>query len=104
MVETSWPELHGKEVRFRDGTWRLTGDVDVRNRGESLAVEANRGDDVRHETALLHFGIESPTDSLNPGDLGEHFDRLERTDRGQYLLVKKGPKTYRYELERLEYE
>lgn len=40
MVESHWAELGGKEVRYRDRTWTLTGDVDVRNRGELLAVEA----------------------------------------------------------------
>ena len=103
MVETNWPELHGKELRYRDGTWRLTGDVDVRESGELLVAEANRADDVSGESASLHFGIESPGDSLNPGDLGDNFDRLERTKRSQYLVVKKGPKTYRYELQRLDF-
>lgn len=104
MVETNWPRLGGKELRYRDGTWRLTGTVDVRESGELLVAEASRVDDVRGETAALHFGLESPGDSLNPGDLGDPFDRLEQTKHAQYLVVKKGPKTYRYELQRLEYE
>ena len=104
MVETNWPELQEKELRYRDGTWRLTGNVDVRESGELLVAEANRTDDIRGETASLHFGIESPGDSLNPGDLGEHFDRLERTGDGQYLVVKEEARTYRYELQRLAYE
>ena len=102
MEETRWEELRGKEIRYSDRTWELTGDVDVRESGELLAVEARRVDDVRHETATLYFGLETLDDSLNPGDLGEHFDRLERTKTKQYLVVKKEPRTYRYELQRLE--
>lgn len=104
MVETRWTELQDKEIRYRDQTWTLTGNVDVRERGELLVVEVNQADDVRHKTAFLHFGIEAPGDSLNPGDLGEHFDRLERTKHAQYLIVKKDRRTYRYELQRLEFE
>ncbi|MFO7927439.1 hypothetical protein [Natronomonas sp.] len=104
MVETHWPELQGKQLRYLDDAWELTGTVDVRDRGELLAVEAKQTDDVKGETATLYFGVESPGDSLNPGDLGEHFDRLERTDDAQYLLVKKARRTYRYELQRLAHE
>jgi hypothetical protein len=104
MVETHWPELQGEELRYLDHTWELTGTVDVRDRGELLAVDARRADDVKREDATLYFVIESPGDSLNPGDLGEHFDRLERTEGGQCLLVKKAHRTYRYELQRMEYE
>ncbi|MDR9429338.1 MAG: hypothetical protein RI568_01325 [Natronomonas sp.] len=103
MIETHWPELQGKELRYLEHAWELTGTVDVRDRGELLAVEARQADDVTREETTLHFAIESPGDSLNPGDLGEHFDRLERTDDAQYLLVKKAHRTYRYELQRLEH-
>ncbi|WP_336036968.1 hypothetical protein [Halobacterium yunchengense] len=104
MVESRWEELRGKELRYRDGTWELTGDVDVRRSGASLAVEARQADDVRHGTATLHFGVDEETDSLNPGNLGVHFDRLERTADGQFLVVKTAGRTYRYELQRVEYD
>ncbi|WP_132057056.1 hypothetical protein [Halorussus amylolyticus] len=104
MVETHWGDIAGREVRYTDHTWELTGNVGVRNSGESLAVEAKQADDVRGETATLHFEVEDPADSLNPGNLGEHFDSLERTREGQYLVVKKDRRTYRYELRRLEYD
>lgn len=104
MVEATWPELGGKELRYRDHTWRLTGDVDVRDGGRLVAAEAERVDGVRHETATLHFGLRSPPDSLNPGNMRDHFDRLERTPDGQFLVVRTDPRTYRYELERLTYE
>jgi hypothetical protein len=103
MPETTWPEIGGKELRYRDHTWKLTGEVDVREQGRVLAVEARQTDDVKHETAFLYFDVETE-DSLNPGDLGEHFDRLERTADGQSLVVRKHDKTYRYKLHRLEYE
>jgi hypothetical protein len=104
MVETHWSELRGKRLRYRDRTWELTGDVEVRASGDQLAVEARQADDVRRGRALLHFGIVDGTDSLNPGNLGDHSDRLERTDSGQHLVVGKGSRTYRYELRRLEHD
>jgi hypothetical protein len=104
MVESHWAELGDREVRYRDRTWTLTGTVDVRNRGELLAVEARQEGDVRHPRATLYFGIDDAPDSLNPGSLGDHFDSLERTGRRQRLVVKTAGRTYRYELERLEYE
>lgn len=102
MVESHWEDLRGKELRYRDHTWELTGDINVRESGELLAVEARQVDDVRHGTVTLYFGLEIPTDSLNPGNLGDHFDRLERTGNNQYLVIKKERRTYRYELQRLE--
>jgi hypothetical protein len=104
MVEAHWEDLRGKELRYRDHTWELTGDVDVRESGELLAVEARQTDDVRHGTAHLYFGLEDRTDSLNPGSLGEHFDRLERNGDDHRLFVKKERRTYRYGLQRLEPE
>ena len=104
MVRSHWGELRDTELRYRDRTWKLTGDVDVRQSGELLAVEARQVDDVRHGAAILYFGLESAPDSLNPGNLGDHFDRVERTGSHRYLLVKKEQRTYRYELQRLEYE
>lgn len=104
MVETRWPELGSKELRYRDHTWELTGDVDVRRDGALLAVRARQVDDVRGRPATLYFGLDDPPDSLNPGALGDHFDSLERTSDGQYLLVKKEGRSYRYELRRIEYD
>jgi hypothetical protein len=104
MGKSLWEELRGKELRYRDHTWELTGDVDVRESGELLAVETRRVDDVRHGRATLYFGLENAPDSLNPEKLGQHFDRLERKGSHQYLVVKKEGRTYRYELRRLEHE
>jgi hypothetical protein len=102
MVESHWDTLRNEEVHYRNHTWALTGDVEVLESGELLAVEARQTDDVRHGTATLYFGLEAPTDSLNPGALGDHFDRVERTKNDQYLVVERGHRTYRYELQRLE--
>jgi hypothetical protein len=104
MVETHWATLADRELRYRDGTWRLTGDVEVRRSGELLGVRAKRVDGVRHETATLYFGLEDSPGSLNPGNMGESFERLERTEDGQYVVVEQGRRTYRYELHRMEYE
>jgi hypothetical protein len=102
MVETHWEDLRGRELRYQDHTWALTGDVDIRGNGALLAVEANQVDGVRGETVILYFGIENPPDSLNPGAIGEHFDSLESEGRHQSLVVKTERRTYRYELQRME--
>ena len=104
MVESVWSDLGGKQVRYRDHTWELTGNVDVRERGELLAVEARQTDDVARPTATLRFVLAADGDSLNPGNLGAHFDRLERTDEGQFLLVRKERRTYRYALRGVTYD
>lgn len=104
MVETYWGLLDGAEVRYNDDTWELTGDVDVRKEGAVLAVDGRSKGDVRHQAATLFFGVDEAPDSLNPGNIAEHFDRLERTTSRQYLLVKTEGRRYRYELERMEYD
>lgn len=104
MVEDTWKELAGKELQYADRTWELTGSVDVLGTGERLELEAREVNDVRHRRASLQFGVETPSDSLNPGALGEHFDRLERDGEEVSLVVKKSGRSYRYELRGLEYE
>ena len=103
MVETRWAELGGRELRYHDHMWTLTGTVDVKENGELLAVDATQVGDVRQPSAILYFGLENPPQSLNPGDLGEHFDHIERVNDTHHLVVKKEPRIYRYELLRLEY-
>jgi hypothetical protein len=104
MAESEWSELGGKEVRFGDETWRLTGTVDVRDSGETLAVEATETTDVRRERGRLFFDLVDGPRSLNPGNLGAHFDRLEPSGGSVQLLVDKGDRTHRYRLERLTYD
>lgn len=103
MVEDSWHELGGTQIRYGDSTWELTGEVTVRGTGEGLGVEARQVHDVRHRKATLQFGLEDPPASLNPGDLGEHFDHLERENDEHYIVVRQSPRTYRYKLDGLEY-
>lgn len=102
MDESRWEDLRGRELRYRDQAWELTGEVAVREQGELLAVQARRADDVAHDAATLSFDLDGSPDSLNPGNLGEHFDRLERTADGVFIHVKKGGRTYRYKLQRVE--
>jgi hypothetical protein len=102
MVDAHWEGLRGKELRYRGNAWELTGDVGVRQNGELLAVEAKQADDVRHRRVTLHFGLDGPASSLNPGNMGEHFDRLERGDDGQRIVVTKGGRRYQYELRRMK--
>ncbi|WP_254272517.1 hypothetical protein [Haloarcula marina] len=104
MVETQLAELGKKQVRYRDHTWELTGNVDIRDRGTLLAVEVRQVDEVRHPTATLFFGLDEQSPSLNPGNLGHHFDRLEQTAEGYRLVVKTDGRTYRYDLQRMEYD
>jgi len=101
-MERHWDTLRDREVRFRDATWALTGDVDVREDGGLLAVTATRTDDVRHGSATLYFELPGSADSLNPGRLGDHFDRLERRGDRQYLVVETPGRTYRYRLRRVD--
>jgi hypothetical protein len=103
MADEQWPELGGKEVRFQDHTWRLTGDVDVRSSGDVLAFHARQVDDVRGQNGWLFFDVVGG-DSLNPGDSGEHFDSLTQTADGYELIVKQPGSRYQYELARLEYD
>ncbi|ELZ17466.1 hypothetical protein [Natrinema limicola] len=104
MDETQWPELSGTELQYGDHTWELTGTVDVGNTGTMLAVEAKQVDDVRQPKAVLRFALDGDAPSLNPGNLGSHFDSLEQAGGTQYLVVKKAARTYRYELHGFEYE
>lgn len=103
MVEQHWPDLGGKRVRYLDETWELTGDVDVRESGELVAIDARQVDDVRHGSATLFFRLRNPPDSPNPGNPGVQFHRLERDDDVQFLVVKGPRRTYRYELRRMEH-
>lgn len=104
MVEDRWPELAGRTLRYADHSWELSGTVDVRATGERLAVEARQVDDVRRRRATLQFGLDDPPRSLNPGNLGGHFDRLERDGDRQFLVVEKEGRTYRYELHGMAYD
>ena len=101
-MEAHWDTLRGREVSYSDRTWTLTGDVDVERDGSLLALEATRADDVRHETATLYFDLPESADSLNPGNLGDHFDRLERSGERQHLVVETPGRTYRYVLSRVD--
>lgn len=102
MVEAEWPNLDGTTVEYGDRTWELTGTVTVKNTGEVLGVEAKRVDDVSQPTATLRFSCEEGSPSLNPGNLGSHFERIERTRTAHYLVVETDQRTYRYELLGLE--
>ncbi|MFC3476557.1 hypothetical protein [Halobacterium litoreum] len=104
MADTTWPELGGKQIRTGDGTWEFSGEVDVRDSGNVLAVEATRVDEAKRPTARLYFDVENPPDSLNPGALGEHFDRVEWEGNDPRLVVKTTGRTYRYEFNRLAYD
>jgi hypothetical protein len=104
MVEAHWEDLRGREIRYRDRRWELTGDVDVRDRGEVVAAEAAQVDDVRGGGATLVFAVRDPPASLNPGNLGDHFDSIQQGDGGPHLVVERTGRTYRYALRRLEFE
>jgi hypothetical protein len=104
MVDARWEDLRGTELRYDDHTWELTGEVELRETGELLRVRARQVDGVRGRTATLQFGLDGAGESLNPGDLGEVFASLERERSRHYVVVRKDPRRYRYELHSLEYE
>ncbi|MCU4750675.1 hypothetical protein OB919_01555 [Halobacteria archaeon AArc-curdl1] len=104
MVETEWPELAGTELEYGDHTWELTGAVEVNVTGEAISVGAKQVDDVRQKTATLRFGASADAPSLNPGDLGGHFDRVELVRDSPRLVLRTEARTYRYELRNVEYE
>lgn len=102
-METTWEGIKNRELRYLGHTWTLTGDVEVRDRGDLIAVSARQADDVRRRAATLYFGVEGPSDSLNPGNLSHNFARLERNGESDQLVVKGDQRTYRYDLHRMEY-
>lgn len=104
MADARWEDVRGKELRYQDRTWELTGEVDLRGTGERILVRARRVDGVKHEHATLLFSIAEGEDSLNPGDLDDVFVRLEQDGDREILVVRKDPRSYRYELHSLEYE
>ncbi|WP_435346684.1 hypothetical protein [Haloarchaeobius sp. HRN-SO-5] len=104
MAETRWEDIVGKELRYADHTWELTGDVSLLDSGDVLAVEARQTDDVQRDPATLFFDNADPPDSLNPGSHGDHFHHLEWVRDTPVLIVKTDGPTYRYELQRVEYE
>ena len=104
MGETHWEDLRTREVTYDDHRWSLTGDLEILESGESLAVQARQEDDVRHRDGTLYFAVEDTDDSLNPGNLGDHFDRLDTSGPTPIIVVKTEGRSYRYELVRMEYE
>lgn len=101
MVETEWPELEGTELQYSNDTWECTGEVDVGNTGNLLEVAARKVTDVRKRSAALRFGLDGSSPSVNPGNLGIRFDRIERDRASQHLVVKDDRREYRYELQGL---
>lgn len=93
----------GKTIKIPNRIWEITGKVVGKESGGLVGVEAIQFHDVRHRRATLYFTLQIPNDSLNPENLGEHFDRIEQSRSNYFLIVKKGTKTYRYILQRLEY-
>ena len=104
MADAQWEDVRGEELRYRDDTWELTGEVDVRGSGDRLRARARQVHDVKHGHAALQFGVVGQGDSLNPGNLDDVTARLVPEDGRYYLVVETDSRTYRYELHSLEYE
>lgn len=102
-METHWDNIHGREVTYHDQRWELTGDVDVINSGDVIALEARQRDDVKGERARIYCTVESGSKSINPGAMGDHFDSVLPDGPEQVVRIKTHGRTYRYELARLEY-
>ncbi|AFZ71956.1 hypothetical protein [Natronobacterium gregoryi] len=103
MTETTWSELEGTELQYRNDSWELTGAVDVGNTGKFLEVEAKKTTDVRKRTVALRFGPDGDSPSVNPGNLDARFDRIEPEPGGQFLVLEDDHRIYRYELQGLVY-
>jgi len=104
MAETHWHDLAGQELRYDDHTWELTGDVTVRSRGELVVVEAKQLDGTKRGRASLHFDAQSSGESLNPGNLGDLDQYIERDENGHTLVVATDGRRYRYVLNRIKYD
>lgn len=103
MVEQYWTDLDGQTIRYADAHWVCTGDVEIERDGRSLAVEAVERDDVKQRTATLYFTNDSPPGSINPGRVGEYFNRIERDSNRYTLLITTNQRTYRYRLTHISY-
>lgn len=104
MADTHWAGMQGRELRYDDRTWALTGDLDIRQSGDLLVADAKQIDESKREKATLYFRIEDPPDSLNPGSSDANFDHLEQDSAGDYLLVVDAPgRRYQYGLDSIEY-
>ncbi|WP_435320803.1 hypothetical protein [Haloarchaeobius sp. TZWSO28] len=103
MFQARWDDIKGRELRYGGHTWKLTGDISIEDSGSVVSVEARQIDGVKGDLARLQFDIDGQPHSLNPGNTGEHFNRLERVGQRQYLVIKNEGRTYRYELHRIEY-
>lgn len=104
MDETVWPGLEGKEIQFRDRTWELSGTVAIQDDGEMLALHGRDTEGSARESGTFYFTLQDPPQSLRAGDIGNHFDRFERTKRDQYAVLETEGRTYRYRLSRLEFD
>jgi hypothetical protein len=104
MGNDTWPELGGNRLQYANRTWELGSEVSVLDDGDLLGVKATAVDDVRGQRATLYFTIDQPPASLNPGDLGEHFDSFEPAGGTYAIDVRTPGRTYRYDLERMTYE
>lgn len=104
MHQRHWPDLEGTELRYRDRTWTLTGEVEILRDGALIGARATHPGGGRRGAAQLFFAVADPPRSINPGDLEEHDHELVREDGETYIVVSSTRRRYRYRLQRLEWE
>lgn len=103
MVEKYWADIDGQTIRYANAHWVFTGDVDIERDGRALAIEAVERDDIKGRTATLHFTIDSPPASINPGSVSEYFNRIERDGDRYTLIITTNQRTHRYRLTHISY-
>ena len=104
MGNLHWDSLTDGEVTFDDRRWSLTGDLEILDRGEILAVDATQTDDVRHPRATLYFSVTDSGESLNPGALGDPSAELDTSGASESIVVTTEGRSYQYDLARMQYE
>ncbi|MEF8773654.1 MAG: hypothetical protein V5A37_02915 [Halobacteriales archaeon] len=103
MAETRFAGIEGERLRYGDADWELTGEIELRQRGDVVMAKAVRTDGGRGERANLSFGIADPPGSLNPGNLGDPEAWIEGPRGEHELVVRTDRRTYRYELHSIEH-
>lgn len=104
MAKTHVETLEGERLRYNDDTWELTGDLDVRQNGETIRATARKPDRVRGNAATLRFSLQDPPASLNPGNLGEFDAELKVIENRQYIVIIRNHATNHYRLKNLSYD
>ena len=104
MVEVDVPTLEGKQLRYNDNTWELTGKIAVRRNGELIQAEARKVDRVRGSAGWLKFVLDTPPASLNPGHITDFECELFTNDSQSKIQITRNDRTDTYLLTKMRYK